>query len=286
MGANLDGEPAVIMSGASIQDNRIEVGVATRYYWADGNAGINLTHSNEDDYEALAWTADAAWNSNENSRTWSVSVSKSVDTIQPTKERIPVFIDRESLNTESIYFGVSQILNRTTIARLGLSYTYHDGFLSDPYKLRDKRPPSRNRTALMLGYRKFFIDPNGALQIDYRFYSDSWGANSTTITLGWSQDFTSQNINPYLRYYSQSGADFFYAIADLNAPFYADDSRLSSFGAITAGLSWRIELGDWVAEAQIERYLSDSDWALSNGGDAPGLVDFWRGTIGLTLRFD
>ena len=42
------------MSGASIQDNRVEVGVATRYFWADGNAGLNVSRSDEDDYEALS----------------------------------------------------------------------------------------------------------------------------------------------------------------------------------------------------------------------------------------
>ena len=58
VGAQQDGQPGVIMSGASIQDNRVEVGVTTRYFWADGNAGLSVSHSDEDDYEALALALD------------------------------------------------------------------------------------------------------------------------------------------------------------------------------------------------------------------------------------
>ncbi|MEL0162894.1 MAG: DUF3570 domain-containing protein, partial [Halieaceae bacterium] len=99
VGATADGSPGVIMSGASIQDNRVEVGITTRYFWADGNAGFNVVHSKEDDYEALAWSMDAAWNTNRNATTWSVSASSSHDTVEPTQEKIPVFIDSETLDT-------------------------------------------------------------------------------------------------------------------------------------------------------------------------------------------
>ena len=63
VGAQGNGDPGVIMSGASIQDNRVEVGVATRYFWADGNAGFAISHSDEDDYDATALGFDIAWNS-------------------------------------------------------------------------------------------------------------------------------------------------------------------------------------------------------------------------------
>ena len=81
VGTQIDGQPGVIMSGASIYDNRVEVGATTRYFWADGNAGFNVTHSKEDDYEALALAFDVAWNSSDNSRTWSASASTSNDKV-------------------------------------------------------------------------------------------------------------------------------------------------------------------------------------------------------------
>ena len=120
------------MSGASIQDNRVEVGVTTRYFWADGNAGFAISHSDEDDYDATALSFDASWNSADNSRTWSSSFSSSHDKVRPTQGVIPVFIESDELDTQSAYFGVSQILSKTAVARIGLNYTYSEGYLSDP----------------------------------------------------------------------------------------------------------------------------------------------------------
>ena len=286
VGTSIEGQPGVIMSGASIQDNRVEVGATTRYFWADGNAGFNITQSKEDDYEALALSFDVAWNSADNARTWSVSASNSNDRVAPVDGNIPVFIDREDLETQSVYFGVSQILSRTAIIRVGLSYTLSEGYLSDPYKLFDQRPEKHRRTAITAGYRKFFTDAQGTFQLDYRLYTDDWGTNSHTLEAAWHQNLDRFTLTPYLRYYSQSEADFFDVLADLSADYFADDYRLSSYGAFTLGLRSAVRLGDWQIEGQLERYESDNGWGLYGGEAAPALVDFWRATVGITWRFD
>lgn len=286
VGQSASGKPGVYMSGASIQDNRVEVGVNTRYYWADGNAGFTAVHSDEDDYTGRSMTFDVNFNSEDASRTYSVSVSRSNDTVSPVKERIPVFIDSEDIDTHSAYFGVSQILTRTTIVKIGLSYTYSDGYLTDPYKFNDARPDERNRYTLSAGYRRFFPEADGALQTDYRYYSDDWGIDSHTLEIAWFQHLGQHSLKPYVRYYSQSEADFFSVVADRTQDYYADDYRLSTFGAFTAGLSYTYSMGQWQFELQAERYMSDGDWALSSGDSAPALVDFWRSTVGLSYQFD
>ena len=287
VGAQQDGEPGVIMSGASIQDNRVEVGVTTRYFWADGNAGFAVSHSDEDDYEATALAFDASWNTDDDARTWSTSFSNSRDRLNPTQGVIPVFVTEADLDTQSGFFGVSQILSRTAIARIGVNYTYSEGYLSDPYKFKDQRPDTHERIALSAGYRHFFIDRDAALQIDYRYYADSWGTDSHTLELGWAQNLARSLVTPYLRYYSQREADFFSVIADTDAPDYADDYRLSSYGAVTIGARWEIALSDtWALGFEAERYRSDANWGLYGGEAAPALVDFWRGTVGVTWRFD
>ena len=286
VGTNIDGQPGVIMSGASIHDNRVEVGVTTRYFWADGNAGFNVSQSKEDDYEARSLSFDVAWNSNDDSRTWSASVSSSNDTVQPVKENIPVFIEREDLDTQSTYFGVSQILSSTAIARIGLGYTISKGYLSDPYKLNDTRPDRHERVTLSGGYRRYFIEQRGALHIDYRYYDDDWGTDSHTVEVAWHQDIKQHSLKPYIRYYRQDQADFFQNIADLSQPFFADDYRLSAYDATTMGLHGFYQLGDWRFEAQVERYSTSATGSISSIDTAPALVDFWRGTIGISWRFD
>ena len=287
VGAQQNGEPGVIMSGASIQDNRVEVGVTTRYFWADGNAGFAVSHSDEDDYEATALAFDASWNTAEDARTWSTSFSSSRDKLNPTQGVIPVFITEEDLDTHSGYFGVSQILSRTAIARIGLSYTLSEGYLSDPYKFRDQRPDTHERLSLSAGYRRFLIDADASLQIDYRYYADSWGTDSHTVELAWAQNLRGSLLTPYVRYYTQREADFFSVIADTETPHYADDYRLSSYGAVTLGARWAVALGEsWTLELEAERYMTDADWGVFDGDAAPALVDFWRGTVGVMWRFD
>ena len=287
VGAQQNGEPGVIMSGASIQDNRVEVGVTTRYFWADGNAGLVVSHSDEDDYEATALTFDASWNSADDARTWSTSLSSSRDKLNPTQEVIPVFITEEDLDTQSVYFGVSQILSRTAIARIGFSYTLSEGYLSDPYKLRDQRPDTHERLSLSAGYRRFLPDEDASLQVDYRYYADSWGTDSHTVELAWAQNLPGGLLTPYVRYYTQREADFFSVIADTEAQYYADDFRLSSYGALALGARWAVALGEsWTLELEAERYMADADWGVFDGDGAPALVDFWRGTVGIIWRFD
>ena len=287
VGAQQNGEPGVIMSGASIQDNRVEVGVTTRYFWADGNAGFAVSHSDEDDYEATALAFDASWNTTNDARTWSTSFSSSRDKLNPTQGVIPVFITEEDLDTQSGYFGVSQILSRTAIARIGLSYTLSEGYLSDPYKFRDQRPDTHERLSLSAGYRRFLIDADASLQVDYRYYADSWGTDSHTVELAWAQNLRGSLLTPYVRYYTQREADFFSVIADTETPHYADDYRLSSYGAVTLGARWAVALGEsWTLELEAERYMTDADWGVFDGDAAPALVDFWRGTVGVMWRFD
>ena len=287
VGAQQNGEPGVIMSGASIEDNRVEVGVTTRYFWADGNAGFAVSHSDEDDYETTALAFDASWNTAEDARTWSTSFSSSRDKLNPTQGVIPVFITEEDLDTQSGYFGVSQILSRTAIARIGLSYTLSEGYLSDPYKFRDQRPDTHERLSLSAGYRRFLIDADASLQIDYRYYADSWGTDSHTVELAWAQNLQGSLLTPYVRYYTQREADFFSVIADTETPHYADDYRLSSYGAVTLGARWAVALGEsWTLELEAERYMTDADWGVFDGDAAPALVDFWRGTVGVMWRFD
>ena len=287
VGAQQNGEPGVIMSGASIQDNRVEVGVTTRYFWADGNAGFSISHSDEDDYEATALAFDASWNTAGDARTWTTSFSSSKDSVSPTQGVIPVFIEEEDLDTQSGYFGVSQILSRTAIARIGLSYTLSEGYLSDPYKLNDQRPDSHERLSVSAGYRKFLVDADASLQIDYRYYSDSWGTDSHTLELAWAQNLSQGLLTPYLRYYTQRQADFYGVIADTAARHYADDYRLSSYGAVTIGARWAVALSNsWTLELEAERYMTDAGWGMFDGSAAPALVDFWRGTVGVIWRFD
>jgi hypothetical protein len=286
VGTGLDGKPEVIMSSASIEDTRTDISVTTRYYYERGNAGASYNHSDEDDYESHSLALDASINSLDGLTTYSAALSASADELEPTQGSVPTNTLDDDKDIRSLFLGVSRIVSKRAILRFGLSYTYRDGFLTDPYKLFDSRPDEREEWVFSGGYRHFFVTPNAALHADYRYFDDDWGVNSHTLELAWHQNIgSSGQLIPYLRYYSQDEANFFSNQVDFSNRYFADDYRLSTFGAVTLGLRARQQINDWTLTLAGERYTSSESWALGSGEESPALVKFYRFTVGLDYSF-
>jgi hypothetical protein len=286
VGESASGDDKVIMSGASIDDTRTEVSVTTRYYYDRGSAGFNYTRSDEDDYESDAVSLDGSFNSADGMTTYSAAISASNDDIDPTQGSIPTNTLGDEKDIRSAWIGVSRIVSKRALVRFGLSYTYRDGFLTDPYKKNDSRPDERKEWTVSGGYRHFFDSPNAALHIDYRYFDDDWDVVSHTVDIAWVQNVGQHTqLTPFLRYYSQDEAEFFSNIASVDDRYYADDYRLSAFGAISAGLRLRRDIGDWSVNLTGERYMTDESWGVYSGDESPGLVDYWRYSIGLDYIF-
>jgi len=286
VGESADGDPKVIMSGASIEDTRTEVSVTTRYYFDRGNGGLNYTYSDEDDYESNAVGLDGSFNSEDGMTTYSAAVSVSDDDIDPTQGAVPTNTLGNNKDIYSAWVGVSRIVSKTAIVRFGLSYTYRDGFLTDPYKFHDSRPDERKEWTVSTGYRQFFDNLNAALHVDYRYFNDDWDVQSHTVDVAWQQNINPVvRLTPFIRYYSQEEAEFFYNIQPENERYFADDYRLSSFGAFSYGLRASRVIGNWEINADAERYKTDKSWGLYSGEESPGLVDFWRFGVGVNYTF-
>ncbi len=286
VGLDADGGSKVFMSGASIEDTRTTVSVNTRYYFDRGNAGFTYTRSDEDDYESDAVAFDGAYNSADGLTTWSAAVSASFDDIEPTQGVTPTNTLEDSKDVFGGYLGVSRIISKRAILRFGLSYTYRNGFLTDPYKLQDSRPSTRKEWAVSSGYRHFFTGPNAALHVDYRYFDDDWGIASHTVDLAWWQNLGRKTqLVPFLRYYTQDEADFFSNTPDFSERYFADDFRLSAFGGITTGLRVRHTVGNWTLNATGERYTTSEDFGIYSGDESPALVKYWRYSIGFNYSF-
>ena len=90
-----------------------------------------------------------------------------------------------------------------------------------------------------------------------------------------------------MRYYTQSAASFYF-----NPPFprgfvegqyYTADTRLSAFGAVTAGVTVSKTLWDgWRIALRGDYYRQNSDWRLGGDG-SPGLQTFSARWLELTL---
>ena len=286
VGATADGGGQVVMSNASISDTRTSVSVNTRYYYDRGNSGVTVSHSDEDDYESWSLGVDTAFNSDDGLTTYSAAVSVSDDDIEPTQGSTPTNTLDDDKDIRSAWIGASRIVSKQAILRFGLGYTQREGFLTDPYKGNDQRPDDREEWTASIGYRHFFRGPDAALHLDYRYFDDDWGINSHAVELAWYQNLWGRTqLTPYLRYYTQSEADFFDVSADTTQTYYADDYRLSAFGAMTAGLSVTTDLDRWSFTISGERYVAREDWALDGGDESPALIKFWRATVGLDYSF-
>ena len=286
VGPSFDGGSQVFMSGASIEDTRTTVSVTTRYYFDRGNAGFNYTKSDEDDYESDAISFDGSFNSADGLTTYSAAVSASFDDIEPTQGVTPTNTLEDDKDIYSGYLGISRIVSKRAIMRFGLSYTYRDGFLTDPYKFNDARPDTRKEWAFSAGYRHFFTGPDAALHADYRYFDDDWGIASHTVDLAWYQNLGSRTqLIPFLRYYTQDEADFFSNEVNFTDRYRSDDYRLSAYGAITTGLRVSHTIGDWNINATGERYTTSEDWGIFSGDESPALVKYWRYSIGFNYTF-
>jgi hypothetical protein len=286
VGEVADGKPKVIMSGASIEDTRTEVSVTTRYYYDRGNAGLNLTYSDEDDYESKAFALDGAFNSEDGLTTYSAAISASDDDIDPTQGAVPTNTLSASKDVRSAWVGVTRIVSKRALVRFGLSYTYRDGFLTDPYKYRDSRPDERKEWTIGTGYRHFFEEQNAALHVDYRYFDDDWDVSSHTVDVAWQQNLGDGFlVTPFIRYYTQDNAKFFSNLANVDNRYFADDYRLSAFGAFSGGLRGSYTFGNWSINADAERYKTSKSYGVYSGEESPGLVDFWRYGIGFNYTF-
>ena len=287
--ADADGEPALVMSGATIQDSRTEVNLSATHHGEEVSTGLTLTRSTEDDYEAHALSLSGEWTFNEDLTTLSLGASYSTDDVEPTDAEAFGRVRHEERRSRSASAGVSQVLDRASALYAGLSITEHAGYLSDPYKLRDIRPEERIESALAVRYRRFFDGPNAALHVDYRYYGDDWDITSHTVHTSWYQNLGAAfQVVPNLRYYSQSEADFYRTADDFALPLDRDQSsdfRLSAYGAFTFGLKGVIRQPGWSVTIGADRYVAKEKYGLASGSPHPAHLSFTLVSMVFDVKF-
>jgi len=158
-----------------------------------------------------------------------------------------------------LLLGVTQVLSRRALMQFNYTLNLSSGYLNDPYKvvslvdssgtpvdaLFEKRPDHRSGNAL---FGKFVYHlPRDVVHLSYRYYWDDWGIRSHTADLSYRMAlWEGAYLQPHLRYYRQSQADFYHtALLDTaSRPDYASaDYRLAEMQSTTAGLKLGISTG-------------------------------------------
>ena len=285
---NPQGDSQLIMTGASIKEERTDVAAELRRYDDRGSKAITLGFSTEDDYEAINGSLDMEIDDVDGVTTWSGGIGFSYDELEPIQEEGINRVTSEDRTFINGYVARAKVHSSVWQTQLGLYLGWYDGYLDDPYRIRDVRPDSRQQLAFTARSRYFLVAMKAALHVDYRFYNDDWGVQSHTLEFSWHQSLSNAfRVSPRIRYYSQSQADF-YVEADSGSRQgeQSSDFRLSPYGAIAYGLGLGYHQPQYSLTFYAEQYTSDADYALKSVSKAsPFLVDYTLLTVGMDYRF-
>jgi len=217
-----------------------------------------------------------------------------------------------------VLLGLTQVINRQTLMQFNYTYSNVSGYQNDAFKivplvdsgglpatastsliagdlpyLYENRPDSRTRHALF--WKTVYSPGEDVLRFSFRHYWDDWGIDSDTLDLRYRYKLSDSNyLQPHLRFYSQSAADFYaHSLVDgATLPQYVTaDHRLGEFDSTTLGLKWGHVLGpDNEFSTRLEIMQQDSKVVGVTIGDqnsndiAPDL-DAIMFSVGYSLRW-
>jgi Protein of unknown function (DUF3570) len=225
--------------GYSICEKRDAASAALTYFFDKASLNLGGGYSREHDYSSKYFNTAASLDLNKKLTTLNFGASVAFDEIQPTFTTwtggLPDGIKTHKTSQQYL-LGISQVLDKDSVIQSNMTFGYHNGYLSDPYKqvafygevqyvtpfgnfvvpdqetiLQDKRPRERFEWAWLTQYVRHFEQLNhAALHADYRFSTNDWGINAHTVEFSWHQPiFDGWQLIPRFRYYSQDRADFY-----------------------------------------------------------------------------
>ena len=218
------------------------------------NVGASISH--EYDYTHLGVNARYARDFNQRNTTVSAGLSYAMDTIEPVGGApLPLtsMLDEDDTSNRrgdedkdvlDVVLGVSQVVSRNLLVQLNYSLSRQDGYLNNPYKvlslvdpvtgdtlprvpgpeggpngqfLFEHRPDERTQHGIFLQGK--YNMSGKVLDASYRFMTDDWEIDSHTLDLRyrWPLGETSY-IEPHVRYYTQTEAEFYRLSLDSSQP--------------------------------------------------------------------
>jgi hypothetical protein len=247
---------------------------------------------------------------NSRNTTLSLGVSGEHDAIKPVGG-VPIALSdytlfqksgNESRSSYGAQVGLTQVLSRSWLMRFNLNYDRSSGYETDPYKIvslvdgggaiagyrYENRPDTRARRSVYVESR-VALRADDALSVAYRRLQDDWGIHSDTVDVKyrWALNDSSY-IEPHLRWYRQSAADFYRLYLGSTAAlpaFVSADPRLAAFTAPTLGLKYAlVGPDDSELSVRLEYYRQTGKDVQQGPGTLAGL-DLYPGVKALTLQF-
>ncbi|MDB4754674.1 DUF3570 domain-containing protein [Akkermansiaceae bacterium] len=292
VGSHLDGDPNA-WRFQEIEDERRVVVTTIEEEVDEYTLSFEYARSIEDDYRSSAFTGKVSRQFNQKNTTLTAGIAYADDTVIAT-ENTSNIVDRDK-DTLDLSIGLSQILSRNTILDFNVGYGHSKGYLADPYRqisrfgdvivdtkfdsillkeqteeFDENRPDELDRFVAKATLRHYVEPANAAIQASYRFFANSDSVEGHTAELKWIQQVNPRlSVTPYVRYYQQTKADYYYPTLtgteivghdnnDGSGAHYSSDYRLSAFDSLAYGvrLAWDVR-NDLTLDIQWERYEMD-----------------------------
>lgn len=260
-------------SGVGIEDRRRGGNIDLVQNFEQFSLGFGTAISSEDDYKSRSFAIKSKYWTEDKNTIWALDFGLGKDNITASNNP-DLYEDRRNW---SLLTGVTQVLNSKSVLQLNFSWNAGEGYFSDPYKLFDQRPHSRDQYALLARHILFLSNTDGSWHNDYRIYFDSWGLNSQTFETSLYHPISANfSVQPSLRYYTQDRADFFSQDfpPKRTAAYVSADQRLGQFGEISAGLTLTYQVSQTLSlDLHLEHFHQRPGLALG-GGDSALLQPF------------
>jgi Protein of unknown function (DUF3570) len=303
-------QPGEIPLDPNFHDQRIALSTSWQQpFGAAARISLGGEASHELDFMSVGVNGAIAYDFNNKNTTLSLGGNFEADSIRPIGG-VPVGGSdyallakggNESKTVGGALVGLTQVLGRRWLAQLNYSYDSSHGYQTDPYKILsvidaggnaigyrfEARPRARARQSLYLE-NKFALGRD-VLDLSLRFLKDDWGIRSQTAEIRYRWELANgAYVEPHVRYYKQTGADFynlFLNAADVTPEFASADPRLASFKGTTFGVKFGMPLSDRSeVSLRIEQYQQTAQDVPVAFGQLQGL-DLNPGLKSLMAQF-
>ena len=255
--------------------------------------GLGGGYSRETDYQAITASTHVSQNFNANNTTISLALNGELDSSFPFGG-IPTPLAAMNAQWKTtaardktqfgFVMGWTEVVTRRWLMQLNYAFDRQSGYQNDPYRvisLVDSKTgeptqslyesrPARRQSQSIFWDNKLDLGPTIS-DLSLRYFTDSWGINSKTAEfserINFGPDFY---IEPSVRWYQQSAANFFhyYLVSGQALPADAtSDTRLGAFTADTIGAKIGFKLGK-----QSELYVKGEYYQQDGKGHPAGAI--------------
>lgn len=230
----------------------------------DTRLTLAADQSSQATYSSTGFGGSVASDFNQRNTTLVFGASYSSDTIKPANG---IHTELKATNVSTIraaseekkqtdlQLGITQVLSREALLQFNYVHGQASGYMTNPYKIvsvvdpvtgetgfnvarYEKRPDTRGSNAFYAQLNYAFN--SGILYSSYRYFQDDWGIKASTVEFKYRQPITERlYVQPNIRYYTQSAADFYRSMlysSEITPAYASADYRLATMHTNSIGL--------------------------------------------------